>query len=74
VRLGGSIVTTPLSNGDVRSSAHGRALLFYVAGDVIGPTLNLTMGRVVDTFDADTGAVTSSELSGQRIDMCARLN
>jgi hypothetical protein len=74
VRLGGSIVTTPLANGDVRSSAHGRVLLFYLAGDVGGPALNLTMGRVVDIFDASAGVITSSELSGRRIDMCAQLS
>jgi hypothetical protein len=38
-----------------------------------GPALNLTTGRVVDIFDANTGTITSSELSGRRIDFCARL-
>jgi hypothetical protein len=32
VRLGGSIVSTPLPNGDARLSAHGRVLLFISRG------------------------------------------
>jgi hypothetical protein len=74
LHLAGSVTSTLLPNGDVRSTARGRVLLFYFAGDVIGPALHLTIGRVVEILDADTGSITSSELSGQRIDVCAQLS
>jgi hypothetical protein len=74
LRVAGPVTSTVLPNGDVRSTARGRVLLFYFAGDVIGPTLHLTIGRVVEIFDADTGLITSSELSGKRIDVCAQLS
>ena len=74
LHVAGPVTSTLLPNGDVRSTARGRVLLFYFAGDVIGPALHLTIGRVVEIFDADTGLITSSELSGQRIDVCAQLS
>jgi hypothetical protein len=74
LRIAGSIEDTQLPNGDLRSIASGRNLLFYLEGDVLGPGLFFTIGRVVEIFDADTGAVTSSDLSGKRIDICAQLS
>jgi hypothetical protein len=79
LRVAGSIADRLLPNGDLRSTARGRNVLFYLEGDVIGPGLTgpglfLTIGRVVEIFDADTGAITSSVLSGKRIDICAQLS
>ena len=74
LRIAGSIEDRLLSNGDTRSTARGRNLLFYLSGDVLGPGLFLTIGRAVEIFDADTGAITSSDLSGKRIDICAQLS
>jgi hypothetical protein len=69
-----SATVTELPDGDLRSTTRGRALLFYAEGDVIGPGLFYTKGRVVETFDGTTGAITAVELSGQRADVCALLS
>jgi hypothetical protein len=74
LHVGGSITETPLPDGGVRSVASGPTLLFYVAGDVIGPGLFFTKGRVVDIFDGTTGSITSVRVSGQRTDICALLS
>jgi hypothetical protein len=74
LRVAGSGVNTLLPSGDLRLTSRGRVLLFYLEGDVIGPGLFLTIGRVVEIFDADAGAITSSDLSGKRIDICAQLS
>ena len=74
LHVAGSGVDTELPNGDLRSTARGRALLFYFEGDVGGPGLFLSRGRVVDIFDATTGAITSTRVSGQRTDICALLS
>jgi hypothetical protein len=71
---GGLFVDTPLPNGDLRVTASGPTLLFYIEGDVIGPGLFFTKGRVVEIFDATTGFITSSRVSGQRTDVCALLS
>lgn len=68
-----SIVDTPLPDGGLRETARGQSALFSFAGDVGGPGLFLTKGRVVDIFDA-TGSVTSTRVNGQRTDMCALLS
>jgi hypothetical protein len=74
LHLGFSGVDTPLPNGDLRATAQGQSLLFYFAGDVLGPGLFLTKGHVVEIFDATTGFITSSRLNGQRTDICALLS
>jgi hypothetical protein len=74
LHLAGSIVETPLPDGGLRSTARGRTLLFYGTGDVIGPGLFLTRGRVVELIDATTGTITSVRAGGQRTDICALLS
>jgi len=74
LHLGASIVDTRLPNGDLRSTTRGQSLLFYVAGDVLGPGLFLTKGHVVEIFDATTGLITSSRLNSKRTDICALLS
>ena len=74
VRTAGSVTFTTLPNGDMRATARGQSLQFFFAGDVNGPGLFLTKGVSVDIFDASTGAATSSQVRGQRIDLCARLS
>jgi hypothetical protein len=74
LHLAFSFVDRPLPDGGVRSTARGQSLLFYAEADVIGPGLFFTKGRVVDTFDGTTGAITSVRVSGQRTDICALLS
>ena len=74
LHVGFSGVDTPLPNGDRRFTTQGQSLLFYAAGDVLGPGLFLTKGHVVEIFDATTGHITSSRLNGQRTDICALLS
>lgn len=74
LHVAGSVASTELANGDVQSTARGRILLFYFEGDTIGPGLFLSNGRTVDIFDATTGAITSTRLSGQRTGICALLS
>jgi hypothetical protein len=74
VRTAGSVTFTALPNGDQRATARGRSLQFFFAGDVNGPGLFLTKGVSIDIFDSTTGAATSSQVRGQRIDLCARLS
>jgi hypothetical protein len=74
LHVAGSTVNTELPSGDFQSTARGQIPLFYLAGDVGGPGLFLTKGRVVDIFDATTGAIASTRVSGQRTDICALLS
>jgi hypothetical protein len=74
VRTAGSVTFTTLPNGDQRATARGQSLQFFFAGDLNGPGLFLTKGVSVDIFDATTGAATSSQVRGQRIDLCAQLS
>jgi hypothetical protein len=74
VRIAGSATFTTLPNGDLRATARGQSLQFFFAGDVNGPGLFLTKGVSIDIFDATTGAATSSQVRGQRIDLCAQLS
>jgi hypothetical protein len=74
LHVAGSGVDTELPNGDLRATSRGRALLFYFSGDVGGPGLFLSKGRVVDIFDAATGEITSTRIRGQRTDICALLS
>jgi hypothetical protein len=74
VRTAGSVSFTTLPNGDQRATARGQSLQFFFEGDVNGPGLFLTKGVSIDIFDASTGAATSSQVRGQRIDLCARLS
>lgn len=70
----GSVSITPLSDGNEASSLHGRFLLLFFDGDVGGPGLIHTTGRVDEVFDTSTGAITSSVIRGQSSDVCAELS
>jgi hypothetical protein len=71
--IAGSVMYEPLANGGLRATSRGRILLYYLPEDVIGPALQLTIGRSVEIFD-ESGVITSVDPSGQRIDICAQLS
>jgi hypothetical protein len=69
----GSILTSPLPNGDQRIVARGRQIIYLFAQDVGGPALLLATGRVAEVLDTETDTITSFRLRGQRRDLCAEL-
>jgi hypothetical protein len=73
LKTSGSILITPLPNGDERIVARGRTIIYLFARDVGGPALFLATGRVDEVLDPEADVITSFRLSGQRRDLCAEL-
>jgi hypothetical protein len=74
VTTSGSLLITPLPNGDLRLVARGQALFFLLPQDVGGPGLIRMRGRLVEVLDPEADAITAFRLRGQRTDVCAQLN
>jgi hypothetical protein len=69
----GSFHQTILENGDVRTEARGRNILWQFESREFESFLVLTVGTVFYIFDAQGNLKQSATGEGQRIDLCALL-